>query len=167
MITEHLLKLGCKRPILISRERSASTVQGRIAGFYEALRRHGVVGDAAKVFEGDSSDPVFVRKLIDSVGPDGFVCANDLTAGNLISVLNTLSIEVPREIRVVGVDDVKYAGLLPVPLTTQHQNCFDIGATALGVMLQRLARPHLPTRDVLLQTHTVVRESCGAKLFRA
>ncbi len=33
MITEHLLKLGCKRPVFISRERSASTVQGRIAGF--------------------------------------------------------------------------------------------------------------------------------------
>lgn len=165
MITEHLLKLGCKRLVFISREGSASTVQGRIAGFYEALRRHRLGGDSARAFEGDSADDGFVRNIIDSVGPDGFVCANDLTAGNLISVLNTLSISVPREMRVVGLDDVKYAGLFPVPLTTQHQNCFDIGATALGVMLQRLARPHLPTRDVLLQTHTVVRESCGAKML--
>jgi GntR family transcriptional regulator of arabinose operon len=165
IITEHLLKLGCKRPVFISRARSASTVQGRIAGFYEALRRHGISCDAVAVFEGDSADPSFVRSIIDSVRPDSFVCANDLTAGNLISVLNSLSIEVPREMRVVGVDDVKYAGLFSVPLTTQHQNCFDIGATALGVMLQRLARPNLPTRDVLLQTHTVIRESCGAKMF--
>ena len=53
---------------------------------------------------------------------------------------------------------------LPVPLTTQHQNCSDIGAMALATMLQRLENPGLPTRDVLLQTHTVVRKSCGTHL---
>ena len=64
--------------------------------------------------------------------------------------------------RIVGIDDVKYASLLPVPLTTQHQNCADIGAMAMATMLQRLEQPNLPTRDILLQTHTVVRKSCGA-----
>jgi hypothetical protein len=58
----------------------------------------------------------------------------------------------PEEIRIVGIDDVKYSGLLPVPLTTQHQNCADIGAMAMVTMLQRVEKPDLPTRDILLQT---------------
>jgi DNA-binding LacI/PurR family transcriptional regulator len=55
---------------------------------------------------------------------------------------------------------------LPVPLTTQHQNCAQIGSTAMATMLDRLARPNLPTRDVLLQTHTVVRQSCGSHVTK-
>ena len=166
VITDHLLKLGAVRPVFLSRARSASTVYGRIAGFREALHARGLHFEQEMVREGDAGDRRFLKGVIDALRPDAFVCGNDLTAGRAITTLNGLGIDVPREIRVVGVDDVKYAGLFSVPLTTQHQNCFDIGATAMAVMLQRLAEPGLPTRDVLLQTYTVVRESCGAGLGR-
>jgi Periplasmic binding protein-like domain len=70
-------------------------------------------------------------------------------------------VSVPQEMRIVGIDDVKYASLLPVPLTSQHQNCADIGAIAMATMLQRIEIPNLPTRDVLVQTNAVIRKSCG------
>jgi len=35
---------------------------------------------------------------------------------------------------------------------------------AIATMLQRLQKPGLPTRDILLQTYTVIRKSCGAHL---
>lgn len=165
IITDHLLRLGRKRPVFVSRARSASTVFGRLAGFREALHARGLHFDQEMSREGDTGDAGFVKKVIAALRPDSFVCSNDQTAGQLIATLTELSIEVPRDIAVVGVDDVKHAGLFSVPLTTQHQNCFDIGSTAMAVMLQRLAQPNLPTRDVLLQTYTVVRESCGARLL--
>ena len=62
-----------------------------------------------------------------------------------------------------GIDDVKYASLLSVPLTTIHQPCADIGAMAIGAMLERLRNPKLPARDMLLNFHLVVRESCGPR----
>jgi GntR family transcriptional regulator of arabinose operon len=65
-------------------------------------------------------------------------------------------------VRVVGIDDVKYASLLPIPLTTHHQNCADLGEMAMASMLQRVAQPDLPPRDILLQTRLIVRRSCGA-----
>lgn len=71
---------------------------------------------------------------------------------------------IPRDIRIVGIDDVKYARLLPVPLTTQHQPCRDIGRVALAVMLDRIANPDLPPRDVLLGCQLMVRQSCGTLL---
>jgi GntR family transcriptional regulator, arabinose operon transcriptional repressor len=67
-------------------------------------------------------------------------------------------------VSIVGIDDVKYAGLLTVPLTTMHQNCAAIGVIAMATMLERLAHPELPTRDILLPTRLVVRRSCGAYL---
>jgi len=65
-------------------------------------------------------------------------------------------------VRIVGIDDVSYANLLPVPLTTVRQPCREIGGTAMATMLDRIARPHIPSRDVLLDGELVVRESCGA-----
>jgi DNA-binding LacI/PurR family transcriptional regulator len=61
-----------------------------------------------------------------------------------------------------GIDDVKYASLLSVPLTTIHQPCSSIGAVAISAMLDRLREPRLPARDILLNFDLLVRSSCGA-----
>lgn len=164
MITEHVLKLGARRPAFVSRAGAASTIRGRIAGYREALQAYGLSRRDDGVREGDTEDRTFVRRLLDDLRPDAVVCANDLGAGRLIQTLTELGVGVPEEMRVVGIDDVKYASMLPVPLTTQHQNCAEIGEMALATMLQRVAQPGLPVRDVLLQTRTVVRTSCGAGL---
>jgi DNA-binding LacI/PurR family transcriptional regulator len=70
---------------------------------------------------------------------------------------------IPGDIRLVGIDDADYAGLLPVPLTTLRQPTLEIGDVALGVMLERVARRDFPPRDVLLHCELVVRESCGGR----
>jgi len=62
-----------------------------------------------------------------------------------------------------GIDDVKYASLLSVPLTTIHQPCADMGAVAVAAMLERLRNPKLPPRDILLSFHLVIRDSCGSR----
>jgi DNA-binding LacI/PurR family transcriptional regulator len=72
-----------------------------------------------------------------------------------------LGYRVPQDVRIVGIDDVDYARLLPVPLTTLRQPTREIGAAALGAMLERVAHADLPTRDILLQGELVVRRSCG------
>jgi DNA-binding LacI/PurR family transcriptional regulator len=93
--------------------------------------------------------------------PDGIVCANDRTAARLMSSLRALDYQIPRDVRLVGIDDVDYASLLPVPLTTLRQPTRQIGDVALSVMLERIARRDLPARHVRLHCELVVRESCG------
>ena len=70
---------------------------------------------------------------------------------------------VPDKVRMAGIDDVKYASLLSVPLTTIHQPCSSIGAVAISAMLDRLREPRLPARDILLNFDLVVRNSCGTR----
>jgi GntR family transcriptional regulator of arabinose operon len=161
LITQHLLHHGAKRIAFVARRLSASTVHGRIAGYREALLTRGVNQQQDLVRLGDPEDPKFLQTILKNCHPDAIVCANDITAARIMQGLAARGIRVPDEIRIVGIDDVKYASLLPVPLTTQHQNCADIGAMAIATMLQRLEKPDLPTRDILLQTKTVLRSSCG------
>src|SRR5205823_8438380 len=94
---------------------------------------------------------------------DAFVCANDRTAGQLMHVLQALGYRIPRDVRIVGIDDVEYASLLPVPLTTVHQPCREIGAAAMAAMLDRIDQPGMLSRDILVECRLVVRDSCGAK----
>ena len=101
------------------------------------------------------------RGVHEAARPDAIVSANDRTAGKLMQTLLRLGYAIPRDIRMVGIDDVEFASLLPVPLTTLRQPTRAIGDAALGAMLQRVARKDLPARDILLDFRLIVRESCG------
>lgn len=164
LATEHLIKAGAKRIAFFARPNSAPTVDARIAGYREALHSLSKQSLQGMVSFGDASDRSFVKGVLRRDRPDAFVCANDRTAGILMHTLLAIGREIPKDIRIVGIDDVNYARLLPVPLTTQHQPCRDIGRVALAVMLERISNPDLPARDVLLECKLVVRQSCGSRI---
>ncbi len=166
VITEHLLQLGCRRFGFVSYPNSASTVPRRISGFREALSVYGAPPESAVVQRLDPSQATEVRQLVESFRPDAIVCANDRTAGLLMHSLIGLGYRIPDDMRIVGFDDVKYARLLPIPLTTIHQPCRNIGEAAMAAMLERVSRPDMPARDILLGCKLVVRDSCGARKDR-
>jgi LacI family transcriptional regulator len=64
----------------------------------------------------------------------------------------------------VGFDDVRYASLLTIPLTTMEQPCRDIAITAFNALRERISSPTLPARTLMLTPRLVVRETCGAYL---
>jgi DNA-binding LacI/PurR family transcriptional regulator len=141
-------------------------VAARIAGYREALFVFGAPIEPVLVQSLDSDDDSEVRRLMESLKPDAVIGANDRTAGQLMHSLIHLHYRIPQDVRIVGIDDVEYAKLLPVPLTTVHQPCREIGAAAVGAMLERIARPEMPIRDILLDSRLVIRDSCGANLNR-
>jgi GntR family transcriptional regulator of arabinose operon len=164
-ITSHLIRGGCRRVIFVGRPGSAPTVEARISGYREAM------SDAQMDLEPivcriEPDDQPRVQEILRRLQPQGFVCANDFTAARLLKTLTDLGVSVPQEIRMAGIDDVKYASLLSVPLTTIHQPCAAMGAIAVSTMMERLRHPRLPARDILLNFHLVVRDSCGERKNR-
>jgi GntR family transcriptional regulator, arabinose operon transcriptional repressor len=164
IITRHLLQLGCRRILFAAYTGSAPTVEARVAGYREALFVHDapVEGDlVAALRPGHEGE---IEAAIRAAQPDAIVCANDRTAGRVMHVLLNAGFRIPRDIRIAGIDDVAYASLLPVPLTTVRQPCREIGEAAIAAMLERIARPEMPVRDILLDSRLIVRQSCGAIL---
>lgn len=164
VMAEHLLGLGCRRLAFAAVANAAATVDAREAGYREALYRRGLPVDAGLVARLEAVDDGAVEAFLAAREPDGIVCANDRTAGRWMHALQRLGRAVPGDVRIVGIDDVEYAELLPVPLTTFRQPTRAIGAVALATLLERIARPAQPTRDVLLHGELVVRRSCGARV---
>ena len=161
IITDHLLAAGARRPAFVAVPDSAATVDMREAGYREALSRRGLPAAPERIRRLDPDDRDDVTSLLDTRA-DGIVCANDGTAARLMHTLLSLGVRVPDDVRLVGIDDVEYAKLLPVPLTTFRQPTRQIGAAALAAMLERVAHPELPARDILLHGTLVVRRSCGS-----
>jgi DNA-binding LacI/PurR family transcriptional regulator len=162
VVTDHLLGLGARRVAFVAMPNAAATVEAREAGYREALHARSVPFDPSLVHRLDPTDAAAVRAFLEAHRPDGIVCANDWTAARLMHSILALGYAVPRDVRLVGIDDVDYASLLPVPLTTLRQPTRQIGAVALAAMLDRVAGADLPTRDILLHGSLVVRRSCGA-----
>lgn len=160
-MAQHLIERGCKRIVFAARPGAAPTVAARQSGYREALWDAGIEAHDALPVEVDQDRGPVLKKFLRSPRPDGIVCANDFTAATLMHDLLKLGVRIPEDLRMVGINDVKYASFLPVPLTTLHQPCQKLGAEAMALMLDRLKRPDAPTRDVLLGCELVVRQSCG------
>jgi GntR family transcriptional regulator, arabinose operon transcriptional repressor len=161
VITEHLLRLGASRVAFVGVPHAAATVDAREAGYREALYAAGALVDRALVRRLDPADAGEVRAFLDAARPDAVVCANDWTAARFMHSVLGLGHAVPADMRLAGIDDMDYASLLPVPLTTLRQPTREIGAAAFAAMLDRIVRPTVPVRDILLQTELIVRRSCG------
>jgi DNA-binding LacI/PurR family transcriptional regulator len=136
-------------------------VAERELGYHEAIRARGDSSIEGWTEIGAPGDTSFVSELISRHRPDAIVCANDFTAAHLMTSLNTLGIRVPSEVKVTGMDDIRYASMLQTPLTTIHQPCQELGAAALAAMLDRIAQPKLPVRNFLVDFRLVVRQSTG------
>jgi DNA-binding LacI/PurR family transcriptional regulator len=162
LMTGHLIRQGARHVGFLALEGSAETVDDRIAGYREALYAHKLTLDRKMVLRADPTDSAAICAAVSSQKMDAVLCANDLTAAQLMRSLLEGGFKIPEDIRVAGIDDVRYAGLLPVPLTTYHQPCLEIGAAAIATMLDRIDNPHLAARSVLLNGHVVVRQSCGS-----
>lgn len=165
-ITAHLLSAGATRVIFIGRPGSAPTVDARIAGFREAVMDTGTKFSSDFVVRIDPWDEKQIKRTMEQLHPDGIVCANDFTAAHVMKALTALGFVVPDQVRMGGIDDVKYASLLPIPLTTIHQPCDEMGEVAIQTMVHRLQHPKLPAQDITLNFSLVVRRSSGQEKAR-
>lgn len=159
VVTQHLIEEGCRRIAFATRPQPAMTVQLRIMGSREAMLQAGLESSAPVVHELDMSEPREAIKTILRGRPDGLVCANDATAAILLRFLVDAGVSIPKDLRVAAFDDVRYASLLSVPLTTYHQPCPDIGLTAVEAMRSRLLHPDRPARRIFLKGELIIRES--------
>ncbi len=161
MLAEHLIGLGCRRLVFVARDKSAESVRGRITGVREALAFHGIEPRPDWVQIGDVEHADFAARLPIFQECDAAICANDITAAHLLRFLERNHLRVPRDLKITGFDNAKFASFLGVSLTTIDQPCREIAATAMQAMMDRISRPEMPSRSLLLAPKLIVRESSG------
>jgi len=167
LLANHLIKLGVRRMVYVKRPLTAPTVDSRIIGAQKALLDNGLQMPQPFVYSGDPADVKFVTSFAQNQEIDAVLCTNDHLAAELLQTLTRIGIRVPKSLRLVGFDNVRFASLLSVPLTTVEQPVRDIAVTAFSALLERMTDSALPPRTLILTPRLVVRESCGAYLYQS
>jgi DNA-binding LacI/PurR family transcriptional regulator len=158
---------GHRRFLCISGPPDAPVSRERIAGFIGRLAALGI--PRTPMIETDFSyaggrDGFLAG--VDSCGlPHAVFCANDQTALGVMDACRfTLGLAIPRDISVVGFDDVTEASRPGYGLTTMHQDTVDMARQAVGMLLQRIAAPDRPVTRMEVAARFVVRDSARLEL---
>ncbi|MGA9118657.1 MAG: LacI family DNA-binding transcriptional regulator [Bacteroidota bacterium] len=92
--------------------------------------------------------------------PTAIVCFNDHQALAVMLALRKLGIRIPEDISLVGIDDIYYAKMYPIPLTTIRAPHHEIGMRAAEILIRNIEASHsLPIERVVLETEFVSRET--------
>jgi LacI family transcriptional regulator len=159
---QYLAQLGHKRIAFVKGAASSPSADERYMAYMKAVRAHKLAIDSALVVQGDysmESGSIAVRELwARDAAPTAIVAANDLMAIGALGALKEMNIDVPREVSVIGFDDIFLSNHPLVRLTTVHYSKRDIGANAARLLMRRVEgeRGDGP-RIVTLDTSLIVR----------
>ena len=92
--------------------------------------------------------------------PTAIVCFNDHQALAVMKALRKLNIKVPEDISIIGNDDIYYAKIYPIPLTTIRAPQKEIGMRATEILIKYIESTEvLPFERVVFETEFVIRDS--------
>lgn len=165
-VVRHLLAQGHRRIGAVFGAGS-STGRERREGYLQALKEHGIEPAAELVqFAEPKEEDGFaaaVRLLQLKQRPDAIFTSNSLLAAGILRALKENRVAIPDEIAFASFDETRWAALVDPPVTVIEQPTYEIGHTAAGLLVKRIEDPNRSTREVVLNTKLIVRESCGAK----
>jgi LacI family transcriptional regulator len=157
---EHLLARGAQRVACITGPARASTATERLAGYQDALRRHGRRVDRSLVrradFKQEGGHRAARSLLALPAPPDAlFVCNNLMTLGALHAIREA-GLRVPEDVALVGFDEAPWTALTSPPLSVVAQPAYEMGRAAATLLADA---GEGPARHVLLQPTLHVRDS--------
>jgi DNA-binding LacI/PurR family transcriptional regulator len=160
--TRHLLNLGHKTVWHLAGPTDWKEAEERVEGWRSVLKAAGVPIPAP--LRGDwtaRSGYELGRALLQIPDMTAVFVANDQMALGLLRRLHEAGREVPRDLSVVGFDDIPEAAYFTPPLTTVRQDFTELGRRCLNMLLARIEGEPVTNR-VVVAPELVVRGSTGA-----
>lgn len=164
--TAHLLDQGCERVAVVTGGNldRLTMITRRYNGYRTALEERGIRPDPRLRFIVDALSREGARstgrRIADSgLGVDGVVALNDMVAMGVIRGLHDRGVSVPRDVRVIGFDDLPEAEVYIPSLSTVAPDHRWKAAKAVELILSRIEDPAIPPREFTAPCEVVRRES--------
>ncbi len=160
--TGHLVDMGYQRIACITGPPQAMTASERLRGYKRALRRHGRDVLPGLVRHADFRERGgydAMRSLLADSAPDAVFVANNLMTVGALKYLVKHGIRVPRDVGMVGFDEIPWADLVRPSLSTVAQPTYDMGRIAGQLLAAHSASPDKRPETVVLRTSLNIRAS--------
>ncbi len=165
----HLIELGHKRISMITGPRGVSTSDDRVAGYRQALSEVGLAGQECVyygAFTQASGYEFATQALVQDPTPTALFGANNFISIGVMKALRDAGVRVPKDIAVVGFDDLPIAMVVDPFLTVAAQPAYEMGQKATELLLARLAdRAPQGHQEIILPTELIERQSSGPPLL--
>lgn len=165
LATEHLIKKGCQRILMISAEEFNTAAKNRENGYIKALNdynfKYKKIININKIHEGlyiEEGEKI-IQDVIKKEKIDGVFCYNDLIAYGAIKKLIENEINVPKKIKVVGYDDIRFSKIFTPSLTTISVNKNKMGKEAFNMLIRRIDNIDSTTMNITLDVELIERDS--------
>jgi len=161
-LTSHLIEQGYQR-IGGLFGMSSTTGRERREGFVKALKDHNIkpISDLIKYTKPREEDGyTTVMKLLKMQDrPEAILTSNSLLAAGALLAIRESKLAIPDDIALVSFDNPTWAKLVGPALTVIEQPTYEIGRTAAELLIKRIQDPTRSTREVVLKTKLIVRQS--------
>ncbi len=162
--TDFLISKGHKKIAFISGQSTSLLTRDRESGYREAMHNARLAIEDRWVVEGKLSIEGAAYACRQLLGhpeqPTAIFCANDEMAIGCIHAIRQQGLSVPRDISVMGFDDIRYASVMEPALTTIAQPARQIGERTAVRLLKAIESGDQPSNHPVILPHKlVIRES--------
>ena len=164
-ISLHVAGCGRMSVAILGGPDDSSVSRDRTRGYVGGLDGSGVrlvnAGDTAGLLTRDSGHQRAAKILARMPSVDAFICGNDVIALGVLDACREAGRSVPADIAVAGFDDMSFASVGPLQLTTVEVPRELIGRTGAEILLDRIAGGATRPQRVILPYELHIRETTG------
>ncbi len=163
LVAGHLADIGVRSMAFLGGPPNCPVRAERLGGLRSGASLRGIdmppdfsiATDAERQGGTDAANRLFELRGL----PDAIVAYSDVVALGVLGALRHRGIQAGRGMAVAGFDDIEEAAVHPTPLTTTSTFPTRLGAEAVRLLLDRIANPAVPHRDIVIDPVLHVRES--------
>ena len=164
--TNYLISQGHQRIAMMCGQASSLLTKDREFGYRAAMKQAELPIEDGWVIDGDlaiAGARKATRNLLNHANrPTAIFCANDEMAIGCIHEIKVAGLQVPRDISIVGFDDIRYAEVTDPPLTTISQPAEEIGERVMYRLCRRIdAGTNTNSEPEIVPHKLVIRQSAA------
>jgi DNA-binding LacI/PurR family transcriptional regulator len=160
---EYLIDHGHRRIGFISGPQNVQVSLMREQGYKKSLTKHGIPIDPELVVHGDylfqSGYRSFDHFFRLATPPSAIFSSNDIMALGFLKRAREKNFDIPRDVSIVGFDNIELSSLISPPLTTVHHPIVEMGNTGVQLLLSRISKNRDEVGEIRLKNELVVRDS--------
>jgi DNA-binding LacI/PurR family transcriptional regulator len=160
---QHLFSLNHRRIAFISGPLNLQSARRRLDAFVSGMKARGIEVGPELIEKGDHRIEGGVSAMRNLLRipepPTAVIASNDLTAIGALGTIHDAGREVPRDVSLIGFDDISFAHLTQPPLTTIRLSRSQLAITALAALERLIRKDDAQASDYCIPTHLVMRGS--------
>lgn len=154
LATNLLIQKGCRKIAHISGPLILNTpANNRRKAFMDVVKEHNienvVVETKLNVFDTDEYKKLIIKLFTDHPDIDGVFASSDLIAATIINAAREIGKEVPKDLKIVGYDDISIAKTIVPPLTTIRQPIEEMAKRTIEIILDQIDGKEVNIENVL------------------